>query len=80
MVIIEIKSDVSNNNVYGAFIAKLKIDLALVSNSHKTLSSNRIELSGSSRISDLEATNAASEQLSDKIKKDGILKILGIEN
>lgn len=80
MVVIEIKSDSTNNNIYGSFIAKLKIDLALVSNKNKTISSNRIELSGSSRINDLEATNAASEQLSDKIKKDGILKILGIEN
>ena len=80
MVIIEIKSDAVNNNIYGAFIAKLKIDLALVSNKNKTISSNHIELSGSSRISDSEAINATSEQLSDKIKKDGVLKILGIEN
>ncbi len=80
LVIIDVKTDLVENNIYGANIAKLKINFSLLSNLGKVLKSNSVEVTGNSVVSKNEAVNAAISQLSEKINHQGILKILGIKN
>ncbi|MBM3589806.1 MAG: hypothetical protein FJX30_00305 [Alphaproteobacteria bacterium] len=69
----------TSNFVYGAYITKLNVDFENFSQG-KVVASNGVEVSGSSTISESEATKSAIKSMEEKIQKDGILKILGILN
>ncbi len=79
LVIVNIKSDLVTNNIYGSEIAKLKVNISLLSNNNKVLGSNSIEVTGNSMVSKEEAVNAAVSSLAEKINQESILKILSIK-
>lgn len=76
-VIIKINSEEKRQKIYNAFITKLIIEFENIVN-NKIIASNSIEISGSSLIDYENSYLSAIENLKDKIKKDGSLKILGI--
>ncbi len=78
-VIIRVKSNAKSNQIYDAFLTKLQIDFENLAEG-KVVASNTIEVTGSSAISEKESESAALSELSEKITKDGILKIIGIIN
>lgn len=78
-IVIAIKSSSAANQIYGAYLTKLKVDFENLSN-NKTVASNSVEVTGSSTISEKESYNAALKSLEDKISQDGILKVIGIIN
>ncbi len=74
---IRITSESKANNIYESYITKLKVDFENLSG-EKIIASNSIEAVGSSSISEKESYFAALSALEEKIEKEGILKILGI--
>ncbi len=78
-IVIVIKSSNTNNQIYGAYLTKLKVDFENLSN-NKTVASNTVEVTGSSTISEKESYVAAVKSLEEKIAQDGILKVIGIIN
>lgn len=58
LVIIQISSEITEQKIYGSYIAKLKIDFNLLSNQNKIIKSKSFENTGSSVISKEEAANA----------------------
>ncbi len=77
-IIMKIASSSTTGEVYGAFITKLKINFKNYSG-NKVVASNNVEVSGSSTISRNESHKAAIASLDEKIQKDGIFKVLGVE-
>ncbi len=59
LVIIQINSEITEQKIYGSYIAKLKLDFNLLSNQNKIIKSQSFENSGSSVISKEEAVKAA---------------------
>ncbi len=59
LVIIQINSEITEQKIYGSYIAKLKLDFNLLSNQNKIIKSQSFENSGSSVISKKEAVKAA---------------------
>jgi hypothetical protein len=59
LVIIKINSEITEQKIYGSYIAKLKMDFNLLSNQNKIIKSQSFENSGSSVISKEEAVKAA---------------------
>lgn len=78
-IVIAIKSSSTTNQIYGAYLTKLKVDFANLSN-NKTVASNTVEVTGSSTLGEKESYVAAVKSLEDKIAQDGILKVIGIIN
>lgn len=74
---IKINSSKTVVQVYGSYIAKVKISFDNISQ-NQIIASNSIEVSGSSVVSENEAYNAAIVNLRQKIEKEGVLEILGI--
>ncbi|MES2677077.1 MAG: LPP20 family lipoprotein [Pseudomonadota bacterium] len=65
LVIIQINADLTEQKIYGSYIAKLKVDFNLLSNQNKIIKSTALENSGSSVISREEAINAAVSGIAD---------------
>ncbi len=65
LVTVQINSDIVEQKIYGSHIAKIKIDLNLLSNQNKIIKSSSFENSGSSVISKEEAIKAAIFGISD---------------
>ena len=65
LVIIQISSDITEQKIYGSYIAKLKVDFNLLSNQNKIIKSTSFENSGSSVISKEEAINAVVSGIAD---------------
>ncbi len=59
LVIIQISSDITEQKIYGSYIAKLKLNFNLLSNQNKIIKTTSFENSGSSVISKEEAINSA---------------------
>lgn len=78
-ITISIKSSSKTSEIYGANITKLAIDFENIFGG-ATVASNKIEVTGSSTISEKESYAAALKSLEDKIVSDGILKLIGIIN
>lgn len=78
-VVIRVRSNSTQNKIYEAFITKLQIDFENLAEG-KVVASNKIEVTGSSAISEKESESAALAALVEKISQDGILKIIGILN
>ena len=76
---IRVRSNSTQNKIYEAFITKLQIDFENLAEG-KVVASNKIEVTGSSAISEKESESAALAALVEKISQDGILKIIGILN
>lgn len=76
-IVISIKSSSRNSEVYGAKMTKIALDFENIFEG-KTIASNKIEVTGSSTISDKESYSAALKSLEEEIEKQGILKIIGI--
>ena len=77
MISIKIKSSHKTTEIYGAKISKLKIGFENYS-SGNIVASNQVEVTGSSSIDEDESKKAAIGNLEETIKRDGILKVLGI--
>lgn len=75
---VSIDSSSRTGQVYGAFITKIKIDFENKSMG-KVIASNSIEVSGSSSLGEKESYLSAIETLKEKVAKDGILEVLGIQ-
>ncbi len=65
LVIIQINSQITEQKIYGSYIAKLKLDFNLLSNQNKIIKSTSFENSGSSVINKEEAVNAAVSGIDD---------------
>lgn len=78
-IVIKIKSNSRSNKIYEAFMTKLQIDFENLAEGI-IISSNRIEITGSSSISENESYLAALKALEEKIEQDGVLKTVGIIN
>ena len=78
-IIIDLNFEINSQNIYGANIAKVKIDIEN-SAQDKVVASNQIEVSGSSTLGENEAKKAAFKSFEELIEKEGVLKILGILN
>lgn len=76
-IIVKIKLSVKTAKIYEANISKIQVHFENYSH-NKLAASNNIEVSGSSSVDEAESENAAFYHFEEKIKKDGILKILGI--
>ncbi len=74
---IKINSSKTVAQIYGSYVAKIKISFDNL-NQNQIIASNSIEVSGSSVVSEDEAYNAAIVNLRQKINEEGILEILGI--
>ena len=59
LVIIQVSSEIVEQQIYGSHIAKLKLNLNLLSNQKKIIKTSLVESSGGSVISKEEAINAA---------------------
>jgi hypothetical protein len=59
LVIVQITSEITEQKIYGSYIAKLKLDFNLLSNQNKIIKSQSFENSGSSVISKDQAVKAA---------------------
>ncbi len=77
-VVIRVKSESRTNEVYGAKMTKVEVDFENMADG-KVAASNSVEVTGSSMISEKESYRAAIASLEEKITKDGIMKILGLE-
>lgn len=80
LVVVEVKSEMAEQKIYGSNIAKLTLNFVLLSNQNKIINSNDVQVSGSSVIDKNEAVNSAISSLADKINQEGILEILGTKN
>lgn len=78
-ITIEIKSSAKSGEIYGSHMTKLQIDFENTSG-EKIVASNRIEVTGSSSISEKESYAAAIKSLEEEISNKGILKVIGIIN
>ena len=65
LVIVQINSKITKQKIYGSYITKLKIDFNLLSNNNRIIKSDSLESSGSSMISQKEATNVAIAHISE---------------
>ncbi len=77
-IVMDIASSSTTGEVYGSYVTKLKINFKNYSK-NKVVASNDVETSGSSTISRNEAYQAAIASLDEKINKEGIFKVLGVE-
>ncbi|MDA0902477.1 MAG: LPP20 family lipoprotein [Proteobacteria bacterium] len=77
-VTMDILSAIVSDKIYGAYIAKVRLKISLISNQNKIIAGNEIEVSGSSVVSQNEAINAASRQLSEEIESQGLFAVIGI--
>jgi hypothetical protein len=75
---ISINEEVESQEIYGSFITKIKIDFENKVDG-KTIASKKIEVSGSSAIGKKESYSSAVEVLKQRVERDGVLKIIGIE-
>ena len=78
-IVISIKSSSRNSEVYGAKMTKIALDFENIFEG-KVIASNKIEVGGSSTISEKESYAASLKSLEDEIEKQGILKIIGVIN
>jgi hypothetical protein len=78
-VFIKIEAKKNTNKIYGAYITKLRLEFENILND-KIIASNSLETNGSSTISENESYKSSIKSLEEKIKKEGILKIIGISN
>lgn len=76
-ITIKIKSKHQSREIYGSHITKLEVDFENISQ-NKILASNSIEVSGSSTINSKNSYKSSLKSFEEKIKEEGILKILGI--
>ena len=77
-IIIKVSATSSTNNIYHAFVTKLRINFENISN-NKIIASNSIEVSGGSTISKKESYASALEDLKKRVKSEGIMKTIGVE-
>ncbi len=77
-IVMAIKSSSTTGEVYGSYITKLKINFKNYSG-NKVVASNNIETSGSSTIGRNESYQAAIASLDEKVKEEGVFKVLGVE-
>ncbi len=78
LVIIDIKTTSSVKKIYGSNITNLKLKFKLISNKNKILASNITEVSGAS-VGNHNSFGIAVKNFSKKIKKEGILQIIGAD-
>ena len=76
---IAIQSSAKSGKIYGSHMTKLQIDFENISGG-KIVASNRVEVTGSSSISEKESYAAAIKSLEEEISNKGILKVIGIIN
>lgn len=67
-----------NDNIYGTYLAKVRIEVKLLENFGDQISSGLIEVSGSSAINSAGAVDAAIASFTQKIKEKGLLEIIGL--
>lgn len=77
-IVMDVKSSQQTNKIYGSYITKLTVDFSNFMK-NKIVATNKIEVSGSSTIGRNESYSAAIKSLDEKIKRDGVFKVLGLE-
>ncbi len=76
-IAVKIKSSATTSEVYDSLITKIRVDFENNLDG-KVIASNSVEVSGSSMTSKRESESAAYDSLDQMIKKDGVMKVLGI--
>jgi hypothetical protein len=75
---LKISSQASERKLYNSYFTKITINFKLIENFGRQISSGKINISGSSNLSSKAATNKALDFLEKKIRKEGLLNIIGL--